>query len=65
MTKNTKEQINRALTLFKMTLVANGCGLATDHEGHLFIFNNAELKKHGDKLEKCDGIIVHFKDLVG
>lgn len=44
MTKNTKEQINRALTLFKMTLVANGCGLAPDHEGHLFIFNNAELK---------------------
>lgn len=65
MEKIIKQRINRALTMLKLTLVSNGCGLATDHEGHLFIFEDAELKKNGERLEKCDGIIVHLKDLVG
>ena len=47
MDKVVKQRINRALTMLKLTLVSNGCGLATDHEGHLFIFEDAELKKNG------------------
>ena len=54
MDKVVKQRINRALTMLKLTLVSNGCGLATDHEGHLFIFEDAELKKNGERLEKCD-----------
>lgn len=61
-TLKTGEEVSAML---KLTLVSNGCGLATDHEGHLFIFEDAELKKNGERLEKCDGIIVHLKDLVG
>lgn len=58
-----KEQINYALGFLKMVLISNGCGLATDHEGHLFIFNNREYQQKG-KLEDCDGIVVTLNDLI-
>lgn len=65
MEKIVKQRINRALTMLKLTLVSNGCGLATDNNGHLFIFNNKELQEKGNRLENCDGIVVNLKDLVG
>jgi hypothetical protein len=51
--------------MFKLVLMSNGCGLATDNNGHLFIFDNKELKEKGNRLENCDGIVVNLKDLVG
>lgn len=65
MKKEIKRQINQALTMFKLVLMSNGCGLATDNNGHLFIFDNKELKEKGNRLENCDGIVVNLKDLVG
>ncbi len=51
--------------MFKLVLMSNGCGLATDNNEHLFIFDNKELKEKGNRLENCDGIVVNLKDLVG
>ena len=61
----TKQQINKVLTLLKMTLVTSGCSIATDHDGHLFIFSTEEYNRKDKKLEKCDGIVVKLSDLVG
>lgn len=64
MSENVKSLVNKALGFLKMILVANNCGIATDHEGHIFIFDNGEYKRKGS-LEKCSGIVVALKDLVG
>jgi hypothetical protein len=64
MKNNAKQQINKVLMLLKMTLVTNGCSLATDHDGHLFIFNTAEYERKGKRLEKCDGLVVKLSDLI-
>jgi len=59
-----KAQVNKVLMLLKMTLITNGLGLATDHEGHLLIFESAEYKEKGQRLEDCDGMVIHLEDLV-
>lgn len=64
MKDKTKQQINKVLMLLKMTLITNGCSIATDHDGHLFIFNTAEYKRMGEQLEKCDGLVVKLIDLI-
>lgn len=65
MKSQTKQQIKKVLMLLRMTLVTSGCSIATDKEGHLFIFNTEEYNRKGKKLEKCDGIVVHLSDLIG
>lgn len=63
MTEQGKKRINHAFALLKLALTANNCGIATDHEGHLFIFDNKEYTEKG-KLEECSGMVVNLQDLV-
>lgn len=63
MTEQGKKMINKALGFLKMALTSNSCGIATDHEGHLFIFDNKEYTEKG-KLEECSGMVVNLQDLI-
>ncbi len=65
MNEKQKQEISVAFQLLSRTLKRNGCSIATDNTGKLFVFSTEEYQRNGNDLTKCSGIVVELRSLVG
>jgi hypothetical protein len=63
MNEETKKQVHMAFDLLRGVLVKNGCSLATDKDGRIYVFSTKEYEKKG-RLDLCSGFVVDIRDLV-
>ncbi len=65
MNEKQKIEISVVFRLLSGALKKNGCSIATDNTGKLFVFSTEEYQRNGNDLSKCSGLVVELQSLVG